>query len=235
MSTIVTRNEGTGRRVGLDRDEVIQRALDLIERDGSEALTMRALAAELGVTTTTIYWHVGGREELLTAVIELLSRQQAEAEILGEDPGERVFCIARQIWTNAQAHRNVTSLAHRMDATTLLEMPMELAMLREFESAGVRGAKARDALQAIIACVAGFLVMALRSPASGSTGIHGTEIWSTVEDDSVSATTLKALTKPSDLETLFNTTITAVIDQFVPDSETAACDPGNRDMGDLND
>ena len=38
--------EGTGRRAGLDRDDVVAAALDLIEQGGAAALSMRKLAAE---------------------------------------------------------------------------------------------------------------------------------------------------------------------------------------------
>ena len=38
--------------------------------DGVDALSMRKLAAELGVAHTAIYWHVGGRDELVDAVID---------------------------------------------------------------------------------------------------------------------------------------------------------------------
>ena len=48
----------SGRRTGLDRGDVVAAALDLVERDGAAALTMRALATELDVGTPTI--HVNG-------------------------------------------------------------------------------------------------------------------------------------------------------------------------------
>ena len=44
----------SGRRTGLDRDDVIAAALDLVEREGAAALTMRGLATDLDVGTPTI-------------------------------------------------------------------------------------------------------------------------------------------------------------------------------------
>jgi AcrR family transcriptional regulator len=41
----------SGRRTGLDRDDVVSAALDLVDRDGPAALTMRRLATELDVGT----------------------------------------------------------------------------------------------------------------------------------------------------------------------------------------
>ena len=42
-------------RAGLEPTEIVDAALALVDAHGAEALTMRRLAADLGVTTTTIY------------------------------------------------------------------------------------------------------------------------------------------------------------------------------------
>ena len=96
---------------GLTAHDVVDAALAIVERDGGRALTMRGLASELGVTTTTIYWHVGNRDELVIALIEALAARLGTAEVVGETPAERVTDAAMNIWRNALAHRNVTALA----------------------------------------------------------------------------------------------------------------------------
>ena len=45
-------NASSTRHAGLDRDDVVDAALALVEAGGGEALTMRKLAAELGVAET---------------------------------------------------------------------------------------------------------------------------------------------------------------------------------------
>jgi AcrR family transcriptional regulator len=170
---------------------------------------MRALASELGVTTTTIYWHVGGRDELLTAIVERLAHKQAQQMIIGNSPGERIRSIAETIWANALAHRNVTALAHRTGTTNLLERPMKLAILRELEAAGVGGQEAISALQAVILCTAGFLVVAFRD---------GVE-----------------MEERGDLHATFTRTISAIVREFVPEPEAAGRDnhrPPETDTGD---
>ena len=56
----------------LTRQAVIERALDLADTDGLQAVTIRRLAAELGVTPTALYWHVKSKEELLSALADHL-------------------------------------------------------------------------------------------------------------------------------------------------------------------
>ena len=47
-------------------------ALDLIQEDGLDALTMRTLADRSGVKAASLYWHVRDREELLELVADAL-------------------------------------------------------------------------------------------------------------------------------------------------------------------
>ena len=49
----------SGRRVGIGAPEILDRAITMVEADGADALTMRSLANELDVATTTIYWQSG--------------------------------------------------------------------------------------------------------------------------------------------------------------------------------
>ena len=105
----------------------------------------------------------GSRDELVIALDPTAGRaagpgRRSTASI----PRDRVTSAARNIWLNALGHRNVTSLANQVGATTLLELPLEVAMAAELEAAGVRGADARDAMRAILMCIAGFLVVAWR-------------------------------------------------------------------------
>lgn len=52
----------------LSKAAVVERALALGDAVGLEALTIRRLAAELGVTPMALYWHFRSKEELLAAL-----------------------------------------------------------------------------------------------------------------------------------------------------------------------
>lgn len=57
-------------RKGLTRDAVIGAALALADAEGTDALTMRRLGAELGVEAMSLYNHVANRDDLLAAVAD---------------------------------------------------------------------------------------------------------------------------------------------------------------------
>lgn len=207
----------TARRAGLDRLDVVAAALAIVESEGADALSMRRLAADLGVTTTTVYWHVGNREQLIVAIVELHADRQAAAPVSGGTPRERVHSAAVNIWRSARGHRNVTALASSVGATTLLELPLEVGVLAELEAAGVRGAAARDALQALLGCIAGFLVTAWRPPEDRPEGLRPSDVWGRVDDPRVSRATIRAVARPADLDRLAERTLRSIVDGVVPD------------------
>jgi TetR/AcrR family tetracycline transcriptional repressor len=69
MAINPTPDEERGR---LSRDAVVDRALALADARGLEALTIRGLAKELGVTPMALYWHFRSKDELLAGVAERL-------------------------------------------------------------------------------------------------------------------------------------------------------------------
>ncbi|MBL3554031.1 TetR/AcrR family transcriptional regulator [Rhodovulum sulfidophilum] len=56
----------------VSRDEMLTAALTLLDDEGAEAFTMRALAKRLNVNPMTIHHHFGGRDGLIGAMSERL-------------------------------------------------------------------------------------------------------------------------------------------------------------------
>lgn len=62
--------EPTTQRSRLTRDRVLEAATALADRDGIAALTLRSLAAELGVKPMSVYHHVAGKEAILDGLVD---------------------------------------------------------------------------------------------------------------------------------------------------------------------
>jgi AcrR family transcriptional regulator len=205
----------SGRRTGLDREDVVAAALDLVEREGAAALTMRALATDLDVGTPTIYWHVGSRDELVAAVIGLQADRLAEQAVVGRTARERVFSAARHIWSSSIEHRAITSLAHQTGTTSLLAHRLEVALVTELEAAGLVGPVAAEATRAILMTVGGALVLALRDPAGYPAEYRPESLWAE-SDAPIDPTTRAALCARPDLDAVSATMLQAVVDHYVP-------------------
>lgn len=50
----------------LTRAQIIDAAIDLLDRDGLDGLSMRVLGKRLGSAATAVYWHVGSKDNLIT-------------------------------------------------------------------------------------------------------------------------------------------------------------------------
>ena len=77
-SALAVRAEDARARPALSRERVAGAALELIDAHGPDALSMRRLAAELGVGTMTLYHYFRSKDELLDAVLDI--------GFAGEDP-----------------------------------------------------------------------------------------------------------------------------------------------------
>ena len=62
----------TGRRVELSRAAIVERALTVMDTEGPDAVTIRRIAQEFGVTPMALYWHVANKDELLAAMGDAL-------------------------------------------------------------------------------------------------------------------------------------------------------------------
>jgi AcrR family transcriptional regulator len=59
-------------RTPLNRDRLLQGAVAVVDDGGLSALTMRALAEELGVKPMALYHHVANKEEILDGIIDIV-------------------------------------------------------------------------------------------------------------------------------------------------------------------
>jgi TetR/AcrR family tetracycline transcriptional repressor len=66
----VTSAKTDAERAKLTKAAVVDRALQLADATGLEALTIRKLTTDLGVTPMALYWHFHSKEELLDGLTE---------------------------------------------------------------------------------------------------------------------------------------------------------------------
>ncbi|MFD7017632.1 TetR/AcrR family transcriptional regulator [Streptomyces sp. NPDC059928] len=82
-----------GRPPVTSRRQILTAARGLIDEYGWEKLTVRRLASEIGVGTTTLYSHVRDKEDLLFLLIYEYAEQIPHPE-LPSDPRERIITAA---------------------------------------------------------------------------------------------------------------------------------------------
>jgi AcrR family transcriptional regulator len=197
-------------RTALTRDEVLDAAAALVKQHGPQALTMRGLAAELGTAVTSIYWHVGNRESLLDALVERTVQEMGAIRPVGPTPAQRVVSVARRLRRELRERPHLIAMVHERGLTERMFLPAQQALVHEVHAAGLRGARAAEAVRAVQFQVVGFVLVErnrerspLQSPGEG-------ELWDTrtAEHDPALA---RALARPADPERLFTSSVRALV------------------------
>ena len=82
MTTAAT----TPARVPLSRERVLREAIRLADESGLDALTMRRLAQQLGVEPMSIYYHVRGKDAVVTGALDLIFEDVSAAATRATTP-----------------------------------------------------------------------------------------------------------------------------------------------------
>ena len=98
--------------------QLLEAAARLMEREGSEAVSMQALAAEAGVSVGLIYRYFGSKDDVLLAVIvqvlDAFAEQVPRAiEAAGDDPVRRLAAAFAAYCTVIDEHRHAAVLTYR--------------------------------------------------------------------------------------------------------------------------
>ncbi|WAL70737.1 TetR/AcrR family transcriptional regulator [Kitasatospora sp. YST-16] len=107
-------HSGRGPRPAHSRTSIARAALEIADREGLDAVTMRKVAAELGAGTMSLYNYVPKKEHLFDLLVDLLA---AEYDLPAHPSGDRhadLTLPARQLRAILARHPWATTLlAHR--------------------------------------------------------------------------------------------------------------------------
>lgn len=138
------------RSAPLTRQELIERALAIVDAEGLEALTMRRLAAEVGVEAASLYHHVPNKDALIDGMLVLVRSQVGPPDPLPADLLDIMLAIFTEYYRTLSAHPNLVQFAGRRVASDPDNGLIALAQ------AGLSEDDAVDLWQSVLAFVAGF-------------------------------------------------------------------------------
>ncbi len=147
---MTTRSRGT-----LNREGIAATALDLLDRDGLDALSMRKLADELGVGTMTLYGYFRSKEELLDAVIDA-SMTQGGLAVEGTWR-ERAVALARGMRAYLERHPALVQIRRRQTMTRPRQFAVTEQVMRALIDAGLPRAEAARTFRLLFTYVFGYV------------------------------------------------------------------------------
>jgi AcrR family transcriptional regulator len=99
------------KREPITQEAIVGKAIEVLDAEGLDGLSMRRIAEELGTGAASLYWHVGSKDGLLDLVFD---RIIAEQHVPDPEPGrwrEQLKEVARNMRTAIGSHRDVVELS----------------------------------------------------------------------------------------------------------------------------
>jgi AcrR family transcriptional regulator len=151
------------RRPQLTRARVVAEALTVIAEDGVQALTMRTLAARLGVVPGALYHHVGNKQQLHDLVLDGVL---AEVDFT-VDPSlpwtEQLKVLAHRLRQVLERHPGIAGILKTRDPLGPHSLSLAEALLSPLQAAGFGDREAGLAFFLLVDYTIGFAVSSSRT------------------------------------------------------------------------
>ncbi|CAL9274635.1 TetR/AcrR family transcriptional regulator OS=Streptomyces rochei OX=1928 GN=G3I25_13985 PE=4 SV=1 [Streptomyces rochei] len=185
------RRPSRGPKPGLTLERIVEAAVEVADRDGLGAVSMRRIATELGTGTMSLYRYVPGKAELLDLMLDRVQRPS-------EDPGD----LGDGDWRSALEALGHATLALYRRHTWLLEVNQSRPILGPSALDGMEKVLARikpmgltdPELVSAIVLIDGYVVGAARTQvyqeeAERTSGLTDAQFWQAQEPVLVKAMT----------------------------------------------
>ncbi|MCW5719134.1 MAG: TetR/AcrR family transcriptional regulator C-terminal domain-containing protein [Bauldia sp.] len=184
---------GRAGRSGLSIGWIVEAAVKLADAEGLAALSMRRLAADLGVGTMALYTHVPGKEALLDVMFDAVLGEFYRDAPPREKPGgwqAGLRSVAEENWAAYQRHPWAFELGPRpaLGPNTVRKYDLELGPL---EGIGLTFVEMNEALSLVLNHVAGVARIAWQlAEERKRTGLSDADWWAQHEPVMAAATEL---------------------------------------------
>lgn len=122
----------------LDTRRVVDEAVALLDDDGLDGLSLRKLAARLGVRQPTLYWHIPSKAALVAAIAESMLEQEFP-DWLPADPDE-----SWQAWLSGMCGRLRRALLAHRDGARVIALAQLSTNMAAFSDLAMSTLVARD-------------------------------------------------------------------------------------------
>jgi len=204
--------------------------MEILTTEGMSRLTVRGLAAKLGVAVTAVYWHVGDKQALVDGLVDRIIEQFSAVTVAarGRTHEERLMSLARSLRRSLLEEADLVTVVHRQGRIAALFQPARRALVVELIDAGLDGPAVALGAQAIIKLVVGSVLLdrqVERQPAQQE-GLA--ELWAT-DDLPLGPDLLAHLTRPVDEEEMFSYSLRALVGAALAGGDPGrSAGPGRR-------
>src|ERR1700744_444478 len=146
--------------------EVGAAALEIVDRQGLGALSMRSLAAALGTGPMTVYYYVKNRDELEELVADAIVAE-IKLPAASNDWRADTVALARALWHGVRRHPNAVPLVLTRRTMSASSYAVADRLIEAIHRGGLSGADLLAAFRAVLGLVMGSAQAELAGPLSG--------------------------------------------------------------------
>jgi AcrR family transcriptional regulator len=157
---------------------ILDQALALVDEHGLAAMSMRAVAERVGLTSMALYPYVGGKDALLDGLVDLLNLELGSA--CGADPADidwrqRLRALGRAVRALGHAHPGAFPLLLNRAAAGASTSWLTAALRATLHDAGVPAAEVPRLARLICAFLLGYTTGEITGglPGAAESGIAG--------------------------------------------------------------
>jgi AcrR family transcriptional regulator len=151
------------RRPQLTRQRVVAEALAVIAHDGAQALTMRSLAARLGVVPGALYHHVGNKQQLHDLLLDSVLAEVDFHTYPSLAWTEQLKVLAHRLRQVLEAHPGIAGILKTRDPLGPHSLSLAEALLSPLQAAGFGDREAGLAFFLLVDYTIGFAVSSSRT------------------------------------------------------------------------
>ena len=140
---------------GINREQIVEAALELLDAHGLAGVTTRKIAARLGVKSASLYWHIRNRDDLLDLLADRVVRDARWPEP-SQPWRAKVEGLMREYVRCLLAHRDAARVAAGRPPSGPHRLRGAETMLSALLMAGLDAQQAIDATLVLTTYVVGF-------------------------------------------------------------------------------
>jgi TetR/AcrR family tetracycline transcriptional repressor len=137
------------------RNDIVERAVGILDQYGLPDLSMRRIAGELGLQPSALYHHFASKQELLAAVADELLERGGRAEDASAAWDARVVALSHELRDAMLAYRDGAELVATVHAFGLGARQPAAPIARAIAAGGVDESFARVAAMTVLHFVFG--------------------------------------------------------------------------------
>lgn len=119
------------------REQLIEAAMAVASRDGIDAATVRAVAAEAGVSLGVVHYCFQDKAELMRAMAHAITAQNTPADLSGLPDGAPVesviAAVVSALWESIRGSRGAQLLSYELTTASLRQADLNEVALEQYQ------------------------------------------------------------------------------------------------------